>query len=164
MSPSASDRPAYSAAFYDSLHRMQVGSGCIFRDELGRVLLVKPAYKDPWELPGGAVEAGESPLEACRREISEELGMADVPLRLISVDYRRPVEGVRGDALRFVFLGGVLSPEEASGIRLPVEELLEWRFVAIDDLESYVTAVMARRIRAIVSSAGFAYLEEGFPE
>jgi A/G-specific adenine glycosylase len=34
-----------------------------------------------WEFPGGKVEPGESPSEACRREIAEETGFSSVELR-----------------------------------------------------------------------------------
>lgn len=42
----------------------------------GKVLATQRGYgefKDGWEFPGGKVEAGESPEEALRREIREEL-------------------------------------------------------------------------------------------
>ena len=51
--------------------RPLVAAGVLFFDEQGRVMLVDPTYKPGWEIPGGYVEAGESPLEACVREVKE---------------------------------------------------------------------------------------------
>ncbi|MEJ2860906.1 NUDIX hydrolase [Actinomycetospora flava] len=45
--------------------RPLVAAAAVFRDDDGRVLLVHPVYKPGWELPGGIVEAGESPAVAC---------------------------------------------------------------------------------------------------
>ncbi|MCW2930382.1 MAG: ADP-ribose pyrophosphatase, partial [Actinomycetia bacterium] len=56
-----------------SLARKRMAASALFRDEAGRVLLVEPTYKPVWDLPGGAVEAEESPHAACRREVREEL-------------------------------------------------------------------------------------------
>jgi 8-oxo-dGTP diphosphatase len=42
----------------------------------GRVLLVKPTYRDHWALPGGYLEAGEYPQDGCARELHEGLGHA----------------------------------------------------------------------------------------
>jgi 8-oxo-dGTP diphosphatase len=160
---SVSGEPAVTAASYasyvSSLPKMQVGSGCLFRNESGQILLVKPVYKPPWEIPGGAAEAGESPMAACRREVSEELGLDLHPGRLLVVDYREPEPGRRGDALRFVFDGGVLSPQQIAAVRLQPEELSEFRFVDPADLDAYVIPVMARRLRACLDGGG--YLEEG---
>jgi 8-oxo-dGTP diphosphatase len=156
-----SDMPTFPPEFYASLPAKHVAAACLFLDENGRVLLVKPAYKEPWELPGGGVEAGESPFDACRREITEELGLNLAPQRLLGVDYRRAVEGVRGDALRFVFCGGVLSRADMSQIRLNTDELSEWRFVALEQLDDLVIPAMAHRIRAFVGDPHMTYLEEG---
>ncbi len=61
-------------------------TGVLFRDAQGRVLLVEPSYKPNWEIPGGAVEADESPWATATRELIEELGW-DRPLgRLLVVD------------------------------------------------------------------------------
>jgi len=49
----------------------RVAAGVLFRDAAGRVLLVKPSYKDGWEILGGYVEKAESrallPSARCRR-------------------------------------------------------------------------------------------------
>jgi len=140
---------------------MQAASGCLFTDSAGNVLLVKPVYKPPWEVPGGAVEAGESPLAACRREVWEELSLDVMPTRLLVVDYREPEPGGRGDALRFIFDGGELTSGQVASIRLEERELSEFRFVQPGELASYVIPVLARRLQACLAGGSGGYLEEG---
>jgi 8-oxo-dGTP diphosphatase len=41
-----------------TLPRKRMGAAVLLRDCDGRMMLVEPAYKNYWELPGGAVEAG----------------------------------------------------------------------------------------------------------
>jgi 8-oxo-dGTP pyrophosphatase MutT (NUDIX family) len=56
----------------------------------GEVLLIRPhGYApDQWTLAGGGVEAGESPVEAMRRELAEELGLECENLEQLPVQNR----------------------------------------------------------------------------
>ena len=140
----------------------RIAAGALFLDGAGRVLLVHPTYKDTWDIPGGYVERGESPAAAaCRREISEELGLDRLPHRLISVDWA-PHER-EGDKMLFLFDCGELGADEKR-IQLDGEELDRWEWVELDYLENYVLARIARRIRsAIGNGTATTYLEHGQP-
>jgi len=70
-----------------SLARKWMAAGALIRDAASAVLLVDPVYKPQWEVPGGAVDAGESPLAACRRELAEEIGLDRPVGRVLTVDW-----------------------------------------------------------------------------
>jgi hypothetical protein len=57
--------------YYASLPKHIAGAGAIFHDPDGKVLLVKPSYRDTWEIPGGGLERGEYPFQAAAREVRE---------------------------------------------------------------------------------------------
>lgn len=54
---------------------MTLGVRAIVIDEQDRILLVQHSYVPGWHLPGGAVEPGETTLDAVRRETREECGI-----------------------------------------------------------------------------------------
>jgi 8-oxo-dGTP diphosphatase len=148
-----------------SLARKRMAAGALFRDETGGILLVNPVYKPTWDLPGGAVEAEESPHAACRREVAEELGLDRAPGRVLAVDWV-PSRPERPEGLIIVYDGGVLSAAEVSEIVLADGELARFAFVAPDQVPALVTPFLARRIAAClqaVESGTVAALENGSP-
>lgn len=140
-----------------SLPGKQTAAGSLLFDERGRVLIVLPTYRDTWGIPGGGIERGESPLEGCRREILEELGLAIEPGALLCVDHRHGI-----DALRFIFTGPVLSAEQIGRIALPPDELREHRFVTVDEAIELLDPPLARRVAACLQARA-TYLEDGKP-
>ncbi|TBL30045.1 NUDIX hydrolase [Verrucosispora sp. SN26_14.1] len=140
----------------------RVAAGALFLNNEGHVLLVRPSYKNHWDIPGGYVEPGESPRAACVREVEEELGLTTPIGPMLVVDWA-PAE-YEGDKILFVFDGGTLSPERESAIRFVDAEVTEWRYVPTDDLEQHGPPRLARRIRAAIavhSNGGSTYAEHG---
>lgn len=66
-----------------------IGVFGIITDNKDRVLLCHRRDYDLWNLPGGGVEAGESPWDALVREIKEETGLTAKPIQLTGV-YSKP--------------------------------------------------------------------------
>jgi 8-oxo-dGTP diphosphatase len=142
-----------------------MAAGALFRDVAGGVLLVNPVYKPTWDLPGGAVEAEESPHSACCREVAEELSLDRAPGRVLAVDWV-PSRPERPEGLIIVYDGGVLSAAETDTLVLADGELAEFAFVAPDEVPTLVTPLLARRIAACleaVESGTVATLENGSP-
>ncbi|MDJ1133623.1 NUDIX domain-containing protein [Streptomyces iconiensis] len=127
----SSGAPPAESAYYASLARSRGSAGALLLDAHDRVLLAKPSYKPVWDLPGGVIDAGESPRETCLREVAEELALTPVLDRLIGVIWIPPWPP-RAPSNVFVF-GGRISAEEAAGIRMRPEEIADYGFFGPDD-------------------------------
>jgi 8-oxo-dGTP diphosphatase len=148
-----------------SLARKRMAAGALYRDGAGKVLLVDPVYRDTWDLPGGAVEAEESPHAACCREVVEELGLDRPAGRVVALDWVRSRPG-RPEGLIVVYDGGVLTADEIEDITVPEGELAGFAFVCPDEVADLVSPLVARRITACLDAlaAGtVASLEDGSP-
>ncbi|WP_439660032.1 NUDIX domain-containing protein [Lentzea sp. HUAS TT2] len=146
----------------DHASRAISAAGALFFDDAGRLLLVEPTYKPHWEIPGGVIEHGETPSEACRREIEEELGLVKEPGRLLVVDWAPQGDQ---DRVLFVFEGGLLTT--ADEIRLQAEELRSYEFVPPDEAGRRLIPRLARRVAEALrarESGETRYLEHGRPQ
>jgi len=159
-------RPGPDAEFFATLPTKRVAAGVLFTDYDGRVLLVQPSYKPTWEIPGGVVEAGESPRAAARREVAEELGIDAAIGSLLVMDWVSPAPP-RTDGLMLIYDGGTLDEPEARTIRLAGGELNAYGFVDIEGAVGLVSEGLERRIKAAqrAKRVGRAIeLEDGRPQ
>lgn len=142
--------------------RPRVAAGALISDSGGRVLLVKPSYKAGWDIPGGYVEPGETPRQACARELAEELGVAIAIGPLLVVDWApHPDEG---DKVLFVFAAGPVGSDFAASLRLQVDELSDADFFPVDRFEYQLPERLTRRLTEAVHArdeAAVRYLEHG---
>jgi 8-oxo-dGTP diphosphatase len=141
--------------------RVPASAGALIFDGSGRLLVLKPTYKGGWTLPGGQMEAdGETPWEACRREVQEETGLVLGAGRLVCVDFLRPRPG-RPGGIRFLFDCGALSEDELNRIRLQEEELSEFRIEPIKRALELLSGPVRRRVRRALDADRTVYLEDG---
>lgn len=147
------------------LARKRMGVAALFRDDAGRVLLVNPTYRDGWLLPGGAVEADESPHAACRREVAEETGLDRVPGRIIAVDWV-PAQPQWPEGLYLMYDGGVLTEHDIRRIVVDGEEISEFCFADPDQVAALASARQGRRVAACLNAlrtGDVLSLEDGRP-
>ena len=142
------DLSPVSREYFRTLPRRRVAAGLVIRDGEGRVLVVKPNYKDGWLLPGGTVDPGEAPRTAAGREGREELGLDIEPGALLLVAHSAFPDPI-GDGLSFLYDGGRLA--EGAEVVLQEEELTEWKFLAVEDFESHFGSHGAQNVRSALT-------------
>ena len=132
--------------FYWRLVRgMTLGVRGVVLDAEGKVFLIHHTYVSGWHLPGGGVEAGETFLEALKRELMEE-GM---------------IELLAEPALHGLFFNSHVSRRDHVAVyvvrsfrqlRLPQpnHEISACGFFGVDALPADTTAGTRRRIAEVV--------------
>jgi 8-oxo-dGTP pyrophosphatase MutT (NUDIX family) len=112
------------------------------RTRLGWRMLVLRAYKN-WDFPKGRVEVGEEPIDAARREATEETGLADLEFAF-GESYRETVPYAGGKVARYY-----LATTKGQDVRLPISHELgrpehhEWRWVSTHDAEDLLPPRLA---------------------
>jgi 8-oxo-dGTP diphosphatase len=144
------------------LPAIPASAGALVRGSKGRLLILKPTYKGGWTIPGGIVEIGESPWEACRRETREECGLDVTTGRLACVDFLRPRPG-RPGGMRFLFDCGVFDDAVLDTVVIQPIEIAESRVVPIDTALPLLSGPVRRRVRAAWKTERVHYLEDGRP-
>ncbi len=147
----------------DRTPAIPASAGALIFDRKERLLILNPTYKSGWTIPGGEMEAdGETPWEACRREVREECGIEVQAGRLACVDFRRPRAG-RPGGIRFLFDCGVVSDAALASVVLQPEEISEYRLASLRTALSLLRGPVRRRVRAAHGAQTVLYLEQGRP-
>lgn len=124
---------------------LSCGAVIVRASETGWLTLMLRAYRN-WDFPKGLCEAGESPLEAARREVREETGIGELEFPWGEV-YFETGPYSRGKTARY-FLAQTAETRVVLGI-LPGAsrpEHHEYRWVTFDEAHD----LSAPRVRTVV--------------
>lgn len=131
--------------------RKRLIAHALVTDAAGRVLLCETRYKEDWELPGGIVEPGESPLQGCRREMVEEMGWAPRVGGVLVVDWLRPWRGWE-DAVELVFDTEPVSPADAEALRPDGREIAALHWLSPEQAAARMTSFGADRLASALQA------------
>lgn len=130
--------------FIDYKNPLPVAVALTVKDK--RFLLIKRGIaprKGAWGSPSGFIEVGETPEEACLRELKEETGVSGRVVKVVGVTRIEDKE-IHGDMLVVIYL--VRTNDE--GI-VPGDEVEDARFFEIDDLPDYYVRRFSKVIESV---------------
>lgn len=134
------------ADFTTTLPTKRMAANVLLLNQQQEWLIVKPTYRSHWLVAGGTVDANESPLAACNREVKEEVGLTLPINQLLCVEYQSH-HGTRTECVHFIFWGGILSAAQIDSIQLPLDELSEYRFVSPEIASQLLAPKLNQRLQ-----------------
>jgi ADP-ribose pyrophosphatase YjhB (NUDIX family) len=143
--------PVDADTWFAGLPGVVVAAGALITDPGGRVLLVKPNYRELWSIPGGICEFGEPPHAGCHREVAEEIGLDIAPGRLLAIDWSQPYGADARPIMHLIFDGGQV--DDGGDIVLQEAELDGFRFTARDELAAHLPPFGLARITGALDAA-----------
>ncbi|KID31661.1 ADP-ribose pyrophosphatase [Prauserella sp. Am3] len=129
-----------------------MAAGVLLRDDAGRVLLVEPSYKQHWDIPGGVVDAGETPWATAARELREETGL-DRPLGGLLVIDNVADDGRMPEGLAFVWDGGLITEAQVEELRLTDPEIVSVGLYTLEQAAEKVKPSLAARVASAAEAA-----------
>jgi ADP-ribose pyrophosphatase YjhB (NUDIX family) len=106
-------------------------------NDAGQILLIRRSDNDNWALPGGAMDLGESLVDAARRETAEETGIQVQITGLVGIytDPRHVILYTSNGEVRQEF-SVVFTARPIGGEPTPSDESREVHWVTPDDVAS----------------------------
>ncbi len=136
---------------------MNLGVTGIVINGFNQILLIKRNDTLTWSAPAGAMEAGELPTDAVKREVKEETGLKVMPVRLVSINFTRLP--FRGSFLQFTY-----RCMEAGGEIATSEESLEVGYVKTHELPKNMIKLSRERVQdAIAHTGDVIFKDNGIP-
>lgn len=123
---------------------MRAGAFGVIFDSDRRVLLCHRRDMDAWNLPGGGVEAGETPWDAVIREVAEEVGARAEVVRLGGLYFKPDQDEIVFNFECQIVEGTPTTSDEAAGVG----------YFPLEAMPPNTSPKQAERIRDLFSLCG----------
>lgn len=132
--------------------RKRLIAHALVRDAAGLILLCETSFKGDWEFPGGLVEPGEAPRDACTREMWEEMGVSPAVTGVLVVDWLRPYKGWE-DAVELVFATATVTAEQKAAMAPDGQEILALHWLDLAEARTHMTTFGAARLASAMAAS-----------
>lgn len=127
----------------------------LLKNKEGKVLIVKPSYKENWMPVGGSVDLNEHPGVACKREFKEEVNLDISVGELIQISSRTvEEEGDKFDLIMFLFW---VECDDVSVLKVDGDEIIDYKWCELDAVFKYLRKSWRERFENLKS--GEVYFE-----